>query len=49
MVGLRRAGVMKFGFDHVHLVGSDLDASERFYRELFRLRPSGDAYEFQPD
>jgi lactoylglutathione lyase len=26
---------MKFGFDHVHLVGSDLDASERFYREMF--------------
>ena len=24
---------MKFGFDHVHLVGSDLDASERFYSE----------------
>ena len=26
---------MRFGFDHVHLVGSDLDASERFYREMF--------------
>ena len=26
---------MKFGFDHVHLVGSDLDASERFYQEMF--------------
>jgi catechol 2,3-dioxygenase-like lactoylglutathione lyase family enzyme len=26
---------MKFGFDHVHLVGSDLDASERFYSEMF--------------
>jgi lactoylglutathione lyase len=26
---------MKFGFDHVHLVGSDIDASERFYREMF--------------
>ncbi|HLZ27678.1 MAG TPA: VOC family protein [Chloroflexota bacterium] len=26
---------MQFGFDHVHLVGSDLDASERFYREMF--------------
>jgi lactoylglutathione lyase len=26
---------MKFGFDHVHLVGSDLDASERFYRDMF--------------
>lgn len=25
----------KFGFDHVHLVGSDLDASERFYQEMF--------------
>jgi catechol 2,3-dioxygenase-like lactoylglutathione lyase family enzyme len=24
-----------FGFDHVHLVGSDLDASERFYRDMF--------------
>jgi lactoylglutathione lyase len=28
-------GGMRFGFDHVHLVGSDLDASERFYREMF--------------
>jgi catechol 2,3-dioxygenase-like lactoylglutathione lyase family enzyme len=26
---------MHFGFDHVHLVGSDLDASERFYRDMF--------------
>src|SRR3982074_669055 len=26
---------MKYGFDHVHLVGSDLDASERFYRDKF--------------
>jgi lactoylglutathione lyase len=26
---------MKFGFDHVHLVGSDLDASEQFYRDMF--------------
>jgi len=26
---------MRFGFDHVHLVGSDLDASERFYRDMF--------------
>ncbi|HKB49570.1 MAG TPA: VOC family protein [Ktedonobacterales bacterium] len=26
---------MKFGFDHVHLIGSDLDASERFYQEMF--------------
>ena len=26
---------MKFGFDHVHLVGSDLDASEQFYRDKF--------------
>ncbi len=25
---------MKFGFDHVHLVGSDLDASEKFYRDM---------------
>src|SRR3979409_2607306 len=27
--------LMKFGFDHVHLVGSDLDASEQFYRDKF--------------
>jgi catechol 2,3-dioxygenase-like lactoylglutathione lyase family enzyme len=26
---------MRFGFDHVHLVGSDLAASERFYRDMF--------------
>jgi lactoylglutathione lyase len=26
---------MKFGFDHVHLVGSDLDTSEQFYRDMF--------------
>jgi catechol 2,3-dioxygenase-like lactoylglutathione lyase family enzyme len=26
---------MKFGFDHVHLLGSDLDASEQFYRDKF--------------
>lgn len=26
---------MKFGFDHIHLVGSDLDASEKFYRDMF--------------
>ena len=26
---------MRFGFDHVHLVASDVDASERFYREMF--------------
>jgi len=26
---------MKFGFDHMHLVGSDLDASEQFYRDKF--------------
>jgi lactoylglutathione lyase len=26
---------MKFGFDHVHLVGSDLDTSEKFYRDMF--------------
>ena len=26
---------MKYGFDHVHLVGSDLDASEQFYRDKF--------------
>jgi hypothetical protein len=32
---------MDFGFDHVHLVASDLDASERFYREslLLNLTP----------
>ena len=32
---------MKFGFDHVHLVGSDLDASERFYREMFGAETLG--------
>jgi lactoylglutathione lyase len=32
---------MKFGFDHVHLVGSDLDASERFYREMFGAQTIG--------
>ena len=32
---------MKFGFDHVHLVGSDLDASERFYREMFGAETVG--------
>jgi len=32
---------MKFGFDHVHLVGSDLDASERFYREMFGAQTVG--------
>jgi catechol 2,3-dioxygenase-like lactoylglutathione lyase family enzyme len=26
---------MRFGFDHVHVVASDIDASERFYREMF--------------
>jgi lactoylglutathione lyase len=26
---------MRYGFDHVHLVASDVDASERFYREMF--------------
>jgi catechol 2,3-dioxygenase-like lactoylglutathione lyase family enzyme len=41
MVGLREAGVMKFGFDHVHLVGSDLDASERFYRDMFGAETLG--------
>ena len=30
-----------FGFDHVHLVGSDLDASERFYRDMFRAETIG--------
>jgi lactoylglutathione lyase len=32
---------MKFGFDHVHLVGSDLDASERFYRDMFGAQTLG--------
>jgi lactoylglutathione lyase len=32
---------MRFGFDHVHLVGSDLDASERFYREMFGAQTLG--------
>jgi lactoylglutathione lyase len=32
---------MKFGFDHVHLVGSDLDASERFYSEMFGAESLG--------
>jgi catechol 2,3-dioxygenase-like lactoylglutathione lyase family enzyme len=32
---------MQFGFDHVHLVGSDLDASERFYREMFGAETIG--------
>jgi catechol 2,3-dioxygenase-like lactoylglutathione lyase family enzyme len=32
---------MKYGFDHVHLVGSDLDASERFYREMFGAETVG--------
>jgi catechol 2,3-dioxygenase-like lactoylglutathione lyase family enzyme len=32
---------MKYGFDHVHLVGSDLDASERFYREMFGAETIG--------
>jgi catechol 2,3-dioxygenase-like lactoylglutathione lyase family enzyme len=32
---------MKFGFDHVHLVGSDLDASERFYRDMFGAQTIG--------
>jgi catechol 2,3-dioxygenase-like lactoylglutathione lyase family enzyme len=32
---------MKFGFDHVHLVGSDLDASERFYRDMFGAETIG--------
>ena len=31
----------KFGFDHVHLVGSDLDASERFYRDMFGAETLG--------
>ena len=30
-----------FGFDHVHLVGSDLDASERFYRDMFGAETVG--------
>lgn len=32
---------MNFGFDHVHLVGSDLDASERFYRDMFGAQTIG--------
>lgn len=32
---------MRFGFDHVHLVGSDLDASERFYRDMFGAETIG--------
>ena len=32
---------MRFGFDHVHLVGSDLDASERFYRDMFGAQTVG--------
>jgi catechol 2,3-dioxygenase-like lactoylglutathione lyase family enzyme len=32
---------VQFGFDHVHLVGSDLDASERFYREMFGAETVG--------
>ena len=32
---------MQFGFDHVHLVGSDLDASERFYRDMFGAQTIG--------
>jgi catechol 2,3-dioxygenase-like lactoylglutathione lyase family enzyme len=32
---------MQFGFDHLHLVGSDLDASERFYREMFGAETLG--------
>lgn len=34
---------MKYGFDHVHLIGSDLDASERFYREMFGAETVGRA------
>jgi catechol 2,3-dioxygenase-like lactoylglutathione lyase family enzyme len=32
---------MKYGFDHVHLVGSDLDASERFYHDMFGAETVG--------
>jgi catechol 2,3-dioxygenase-like lactoylglutathione lyase family enzyme len=32
---------VKYGFDHVHLVGSDLDASERFYRDMFGAETIG--------
>jgi catechol 2,3-dioxygenase-like lactoylglutathione lyase family enzyme len=32
---------MKFGFDHVHLIGSDLDLSERFYRDMFGAETVG--------
>jgi catechol 2,3-dioxygenase-like lactoylglutathione lyase family enzyme len=30
-----------FGFDHVHLVGSDLDVSEAFYRDMFGAETVG--------
>jgi catechol 2,3-dioxygenase-like lactoylglutathione lyase family enzyme len=30
-----------YGFDHVHLVGSDLDASERFYADMFGAETTG--------
>ncbi len=30
-----------YGFDHVHLVGSDLDASERFYADMFGATTTG--------
>ena len=30
-----------FGFDHVHLVGSNLDASEQFYRDMFGAETIG--------
>src|SRR5215210_2732111 len=39
--GPRTIACMKFGFDHVHLVGSDLDASERFYRDMFGAQTVG--------
>ena len=32
---------MHFGFDHVHLIGSDLNASERFYSEMFGAETVG--------
>jgi len=33
---------MTLGVDRVHLLGSDLDASEHFYRDMFGLKSSDD-------
>ncbi len=32
---------MKFGFDHIHLIGWDLDGSERFYQAMFGAETIG--------